>query len=75
MEQLKVLFNNWNYYFQILNYKLTSNNVEIQILLNGVTRTLVKKENGSWTLKQGNNLLQNELIESIGKTLSKQFRF
>ena len=74
MEPFKIILNNWYHYFQILNFSGSSQQLEIQILLDGVTRTLVKTGQGDWILKQASNNVQEELIKSVGQKISSMLR-
>ena len=71
---LRITFNNTDYTFQILNATpLSTENHEIQILLNGVTVTIIKDKSG-WKPKNDFNHQDFGLAAAIGKVLSLRYR-
>ena len=70
----QILFENWVHYFQILNFRADKDSVEVQILLDGITRTIIKQPNECWSLKQTNQTVQNDLIQLVGNAIGQQFR-
>lgn len=71
---LRITFNQKDYNFQILNSKPVSKaDQEIQILLNGVTTTLIKDING-WHPKEEGDIEIVELAVAIGKAIGLRYR-
>jgi len=71
---LRITFNQQDYTFEILNTRPVSKETEeIQILLNGVTCTLVCQER-RWLPKTESGELPNELAAAIGKAIALRYR-
>jgi len=71
---LRITFNQQDYTFEILNTRPVSKETEeIQILLNGVTYTLVCEQR-RWVPKTESGELPNELAAAIGKTIALRYR-
>jgi hypothetical protein len=71
---LRITFNNIDYTFEILNTRPVSKETkEIQILLNGVTQTLVCNER-RWVPKTEVGEMPNELASAIGKMIALRYR-
>jgi hypothetical protein len=71
---LRITFNNMDYTFQILNTRPVSKETkEIQILLNGVTLTLVCNER-QWVPKSEAEDSPYELVAAIGRMIALRYR-
>ena len=71
---LRITFNNIDYTFQILNTRPVSKETkEIQILLNGVTYTLICNER-QWVPKTEAGEMPSELAAAIGKMIALRYR-
>lgn len=63
-----------NFHFQLIKLNQIDRAVESQILLQGTTVTLYKKEQGGWSQKESSNPIVKELIQAIGNTISLRYR-
>ncbi len=71
---LRITFDQIDYSFQILNSKpISKSDQEIQILLNGVTTTLVKDASG-WHPKTADDFAKAGLAAAIGKAIAFRYR-
>ena len=71
---LRITFDQIDYSFQILNSKpISKSDQEIQILLNGVTTTLVKDASG-WHPKTADDFAKAGLATAIGKAIALRYR-
>ncbi|MGN6398678.1 MAG: hypothetical protein ACTHMI_24120 [Mucilaginibacter sp.] len=71
---LRITFNHTDYTFEIFNTRPVSRETEeIQILLNGTTKTLVCN-NRNWVPKSDNGELGDELAAAIGKAIALRYR-
>ena len=71
---LRITYNNTDYTFQILNTSpLSKEDREIQILVNGITTTIIKDNNG-WRPKDDTDADAVGLATAIGKSLTLRFR-
>jgi hypothetical protein len=72
-EALKVAFKNKDYVYQIIKHKFYLHGcAEFQILLDGMTQTIVKNQSG-WTTK--NSFEENaDLIKAIGESISSRYQ-
>ena len=70
---LRITYNNSDYHFQILNHTPVSKETgEIQILLDGVTQTLVCRDR-KWVAKTEHGP-ETGLTEAIGKAIALRYR-
>jgi hypothetical protein len=73
-QELRITFNGQDYHFQILNSKpINKSDQEIQLLLNGITTTLIKDDNG-WRLKEQGDPENVDLAVAIGKAIGLRYR-
>jgi hypothetical protein len=71
---LRITFNNIDYTFQILNTSPVSRETkEIQILVNGVTQTLICNER-QWVPKTETGEIPHGLAAAIGKMIALRYR-
>jgi len=71
---LRITFDQIDYSFQILNSKpISKTDQEIQILLNGVTTTLIKDDSG-WHPKTAGDFEKAGLAAAIGKAIALRYR-
>lgn len=72
-EVSRVHFKDQGYVYQVIKCDLIDENqVEFQILLNGMTQTIIKNENG-W-MGKNSLLLNQDLIRTIGASIANQYR-
>ncbi|PRY55360.1 hypothetical protein B0I27_101329 [Arcticibacter pallidicorallinus] len=72
-QALNLTFKDLDYNFQVIRFPTVSKScIEVQVLLNHVTRTLVKNT-ATWRLK-GNVPHDQELIEAIGQIIDERYR-
>jgi|GEM_PF-693401 len=73
-QALNLTFNDLDYNFQVIKFPTVSSScIEVQVLLNHVTRTLVKST-ATWRLKGNDNADDQELIEAIGQLIDQRYR-
>lgn len=71
---MRITFNDKDYVYYINNSSsINKATTELQILLNGETLDLVKNERKVWVQK-GENTLDPEFIQAIGRSISLRFR-
>ena len=71
---LNLTFKNLDYNFQVIKFPTVSAScVEVQVLLNHVTRTLVKST-ATWRLKGSETSDDQELIDAIGQIIDQRYR-
>ena len=71
---LRITFNDKDYNFQVVNTEpITKSTVEIPIILNGETVSLVKGSKG-WNLKAETENIDLYLIQAIGRAIELRFR-
>lgn len=71
---MRITFNDKDYVYYINNSSsINKATTELQILLNGETLDLVKNDRKVWVQK-GENTLDPEFIQAIGRSISLRFR-
>lgn len=63
-----------SFHFQLIKLQQIDRTVESQILLQGTTVTLCKKEKGDWMQKENSNPIVKELVQAIGNSISLRYR-
>ncbi|HTD99916.1 MAG TPA: hypothetical protein VK668_11565 [Mucilaginibacter sp.] len=73
--QLRITFNDTDYAYQIINSKLIDQNTtELELILEGEKLELLKDNKKGWIQKDGNNSLDPELIQALGRSVSLRLR-
>ncbi|WP_131677207.1 hypothetical protein [Arcticibacter eurypsychrophilus] len=73
-QALNFMFKDLEYDFQVIKFPTVSPSyIEVQVLLNHVTRTLVKNTT-KWQLKENNGIHDEDLIEAIGQAIDERYR-
>jgi len=73
-QALNLMFKDLEYNCQVIKFPLVSPScIEVQVLLNHVTRTLVKNTT-KWQLKGNNGVHDEDLIEAIGQAIDERYR-
>jgi hypothetical protein len=73
--QLRITFNDTDYAYQIVNSKLIDQNTtELELILEGEKLELLKDNKKGWIQKDGNNALDPELIQALGRSVSLRLR-
>jgi hypothetical protein len=71
---LRITFNDKDYVYQIVNSNLINQNtVELELLLNGEKLQLIK-EKTIWIQKEGNETLDPQFIQALGRSVSLRLR-
>ena len=71
---MRITFNDKDYVYYINNSSsINKATTELQILLNGETLDLVKNDKKIW-IQKGENTLDPEFIQAIGRSISLRFR-
>jgi hypothetical protein len=71
---LRITFNDQDYVYQIVNSNLINQNtVELELLLNGEKLQLIK-EKTIWIQKAGNETLDPQFIQALGRSVSLRLR-
>ena len=72
---LRITFKDNDYVYQIIDSKLINQNTtEIELILNGEKVELVRDIKLVWKQKDGNNELDSELIQALGRSVSLRLR-
>jgi uncharacterized protein HemY len=73
--QLRITFNDTDYAYQIINSKLIDQHTtELELMLDGEKLELQKDDKKGWVQKDGNNSLDPELIQALGRSVSLRLR-
>lgn len=73
-QTLNLMFKDLEYDFQVIKFpSLSPSYIEVQVLLNHVTKTLVKNT-AKWQLKEDVEAYDQGLIEAIGQVLDEHYR-
>ncbi|EOR94125.1 hypothetical protein ADIARSV_2738 [Arcticibacter svalbardensis MN12-7] len=73
-QALNFMFKDLEYDFQVIKFPTVSPSyIEVQVLLNHVTRTLVKST-AKWQLKENNGIHDEDLIEAVGQAIDERYR-
>jgi hypothetical protein len=71
---LRITFNDQDYVYQIVNSRLINQNTtELELLLNGEKLQLIK-ENTIWIQKDGEQPLDPEFVQALGRSVSLRLR-
>ncbi len=72
---LRITFKDNDYTYQIIDSKLINKNTtEIELILDGEKIELVRDIKMVWKQKQGNNSIDSELIQALGRSVSLRLR-
>ncbi|OOQ60325.1 hypothetical protein [Mucilaginibacter pedocola] len=72
---LRITFDDKDYVYQIVNSKLVGpNTTELELLLNGEKVEIVKDARMVWTLKDGGIVLDPNLVQALGRSVSLRLR-
>ena len=72
---LRITFNDKDYVYQIINSKLINQNTtEVDLLLNNEKVALIKDNKNIWVQKEGNELIDPELAQALGRSISLRLR-
>jgi hypothetical protein len=72
---LRITFNDKDYVYQIINSKLINQNTtELDLLLNNEKVALIKDNKNIWVQKEGNELIDPELAQALGRSISLRLR-
>ncbi|MBD1393515.1 hypothetical protein [Mucilaginibacter glaciei] len=71
---LRITFNDRDYVYQIINSNLINQNtVELELLLNGEKLQLIK-EKTIWIQKDGDQTLDPNFVQALGRSVSLRLR-
>jgi hypothetical protein len=71
---LRITFNDKDYVYQIVNSNLINQNTtELELLLNG-EKLLLVKDKSVWIQKEGDQQLDPNLIQALGRSVSLRLR-
>jgi hypothetical protein len=71
---LRITFNDQDYVYQIENSNLINQNtVELELLLNGEKLKLIKDKT-IWVQKEGEQTLDPEFVQALGRSVSLRLR-
>lgn len=71
---LRITFNDKDYVYQIVNSRLINQNTtELELLLNGEKLQLIK-ENTIWIQKEGEEQLDPNFVQALGRSVSLRLR-
>lgn len=71
---LRITFNDKDYVYQIVNSNLINQNTtELELLLNG-EKLLLVKDKTIWIQKEGDQQLDPNLIQALGRSVSLRLR-
>lgn len=71
---LRITFNDQDYIYQIVNSNLINQNTtELELLLNGEKLQLVKDKT-IWIQREGDQSLDPELVQALGRSVSLRLR-
>ena len=72
---LRITFKDTDYIYQIVNSKLIDKNTtEIELIFSGEKIELIKDIKLGWLLKNGDNSIDAELIQALGRSVSLRLR-
>jgi len=72
---LRITFKDNDYVYQIIDSKLiTQNTTEIELLLNGEKIELIRDVKLVWKQKPGDQSLDTELVQALGRSVSLRLR-
>jgi len=72
---LRITFKDNDYVYQIIDSKLINKHTtEIELILNGEKIELVRDVKLIWKQKDGNNEIDSELIQALGRSVSLRLR-
>jgi hypothetical protein len=72
---LRITFNDKDYVYQIINSKLINQNTtELDLLLNNEKVALIKDNKNIWVQKEGYELIDPELAQALGRSISLRLR-
>lgn len=72
---LRITFNDKDYVYQIINSKLINqNSTELELLLNDEKIELVRDERRVWIQKDGQQQIDPELAQALGRSISLRLR-
>jgi hypothetical protein len=72
---LRITFNDQDYVYEIINSKLINpDTTELEVMLNGVKLNLIKNTNKEWILKDGDQSVDPQLVQALGRSVSLRLR-
>lgn len=72
---LRITFNDKDYIYQINNSRLINQNTtELDLLLNGERLCLIKDTKQAWIQKDGESVIDPELVQALGRSVSLRLR-
>ncbi len=72
---LRITFKDNDYVYQIIDSKLINKHTtEIELILNGEKIELVRDVKLIWKQKDGNNAIDSELVQALGRSVSLRLR-
>lgn len=72
---LRITFKDKDYVYQILNSKLIDKyTTEIELIWSGNTIQLIKDVKHGWLLKNGDNSIDPDLVQALGRSVSLRLR-
>jgi hypothetical protein len=72
--QLRMTFNDTDYAYQIINSKLTDQQTELELVLEGEKVELLRDKNMVWIQKDGDGSFDPGLIQALGRSASLRLR-
>lgn len=72
--QLRMTFNDTDYAYQIINSKLTDQQTELELVLEGEKVELLRDKNMVWIQKDGDSSFDPGLIQALGRSASLRLR-
>jgi hypothetical protein len=72
--QLRMTFNDTDYAYQIINSRLTGQQTELELVLEGEKVELLRDKNMVWIQKDGDSSFDPGLIQALGRSASLRLR-
>jgi hypothetical protein len=72
--QLRMTFNDTDYAYQIINSRLTDQQTELELVLEGEKVELLRDKNMVWIQKDGDSSFDPGLIQALGRSASLRLR-
>jgi hypothetical protein len=72
--QLRMTFNDTDYAYQIINSRLTDQQTELELVLEGEKVELLRDKNMVWIQKDGDSAFDPGLIQALGRSASLRLR-
>lgn len=73
--KMRITYKDTDYVYEIINgASITKDTAELKVLLNGQTVTLLKNINKVWMQEEGEDLIEPDLAQALGRSISLRYR-